>query len=180
MQEANIVIVPDYGGINHRHWLAHWRSNHPHAMRLAEYDPMKASCKSWLRGIEDAVSASGSNTSLVAQGLGCIAVAHWARVTNRRIDSAMLVSVPDPNGSSFPSEASDFSPVPRTALPFRTLLVASETDGDYQHALALAEDWDATMVVVGCISHDTGSKARQTWDEGLGMLWNLTRPVFSP
>ena len=177
MHESKIVIVPDYGGVGPRHWLGHWRSNHPHAMRFAEHDPSELSCREWLRGIDDAVAASGPHTSLVAQGLGCLAVAHWARVSQRRVEAAMLVSVPDPSRNRLPKNASGFCPAPRSVLPFRTLVVASETDGDYTHALERANEWDATMVVVGCISHDTDPRARQTWDEGLSLLWNLVSPA---
>jgi hypothetical protein len=173
MQESNIVIVPDYGGVGPRHWLAHWRSNHPRIMRFAEHDPRELTCRKWLRGIDDAVAACGPPTTVVAHGLGCLAVAHWAHISKRRIDAAMLVSVADPSSEKFPKAAADFCPMPRAVLPFRTLVVAAETDGNHQHALDRAHDWDATMVVVGRISHDTDPRARQTWDEGLSLLWNL-------
>jgi uncharacterized protein len=179
MHEPNIVIVPDYGGAGSRHWLAHWRSNHPRTMRFAEHDPRELSCQAWLRGIEDAVAASGPKTSLVAHGLGCLAVAHWAKFTSRRVEAAMLVSVPCAVPEQLPFNAHGFLPVPQSVLPFRTLVVAAEMEGDYFHVLDRANDWDATMVVVGCISHETGPHARQTWDEGLDLLWNLTSPACS-
>jgi predicted alpha/beta hydrolase family esterase len=174
MQKPKIVIVPDYGGVSKDHWLEHWRSNHPDSMRFAEHQPLEPTCKAWLRGIDDAVAACGPRTSIVAQGLGCLAVAHWATLTQRRIESAMLVSVPDIAAcGQIPVHLPGFVPVPRRALPFRTLMVAAASDGDYQHALAHANDWDATFVLVGSISHDTRPGARHTWDEGLDLLWNL-------
>lgn len=177
---ATIVIVPDIGGTDRRHWLMHWKSNYPDLMRVAEYDVADANCKNWVRGIDDAVAGSGPKTCLVAHGLGCLAVAHWAMQTYRPIEAAMLVSIPDcsvKNDSS--CQLSGFLPVPRSALPFRTLIVASTEDGGYQHALAHAEHWDATLVVVGCISHHTAPESRLTWDEGLNLLWNLVDPVLT-
>lgn len=174
MHRPKIVIVPDYGGTGKDHWLEHWRSNHPDAMRFAEHDPRDPTCKAWVRGIEDAVASAGPRTSLVAHGLGCLAVAHWAATTHRCIDAAMLISVPDVDATGrIPAQATGFLPVPRKALPFHTLMVAAETDGDYQHAIAHANDWDATLVLVGSISHETRPGTRHTWDEGLNLLWNL-------
>jgi uncharacterized protein len=176
MNESNIVIVPDHGGVDARHWLAHWRSNYPRVMRLAGHDTHELSCRKWVRGIDEAVAACGPHTTIVAHGLGCLAVAHWAQISTRPIDAAMLVSVSDPASERFPKNASGFRPVPRSVLPFRTLIVATETDGDYRHALDRAHEWDASLVVVGRISHDTHPQARQTWDEGLNLLWNLVGP----
>lgn len=179
MHDSKIVIVPDHGGVDCRHWLAHWRSNYPRTMKLAEHDPTELSCQKWLRGIESAVAACGPRTSIVAVGLGCLAVAHWAMASQRRIQSAMLVGIPDTSSTSFPKAAAGFCPVPRSVLPFRALVVASEADGDYEHALSRAHDWDASMVVVGRISNETDRKAKRTWDEGLDLLWNLAGSATS-
>lgn len=177
---ASIVIVPDIGGTDRRHWLTHWKSNYPELMRFAEYDAADATCRKWVRGIEDAVASAGPQTTLVAHGLGCLAVVHWAALTFRPVEAAMLVSVPNiVSNARHPRQLSGFTPVPRNVLPFRTLIVTSEEEGDYEHALAYAEDWDATMVVVGSISHRTTPKCRQTWDEGLNLLWNLASPALT-
>ncbi|MBL0729880.1 alpha/beta hydrolase [Piscinibacter sp. HJYY11] len=178
---ATIVIVPDMGGTDRRHWLMHWRSNYPDLMRVADYDAGDATCRNWVRGIEDAVASAGPRTSLVAHGLGCLAVAHWAAQTYRPIEAAMLVSIPDLAAKPFSQRRlNGFSPVPRVVLPFRTLIVASAEDGAYEHAMAHADDWDATLVLVDSISHHTAPKARHTWDEGLSLLWNLVDPVLTP
>lgn len=178
MVSPHIVLVPDLGGIPPGHWLGEWQAAFPRAMRVAPHDPTARHCAVWIQGIEDAVRSFGPRTTLVAHGLGCLAVAQWARVSTRPAQAALMVSVPDPRHPGFPKQTRGFVPVPRSVLPLRTLLVAAETDGDWQHALSCANDWDASFIVVGRILDPGG--APQTWPEGLALLDNLMgAPVWS-
>jgi predicted alpha/beta hydrolase family esterase len=172
MFASNIVVVPDLGGITPDHWLSHWRAACPQAVRLSRHDPHELNCAKWVRGIEEAVRASGPNTTLVAQGLGCLAVAQWAVLSTQFVRAALLVSVPDPR-ADFLKQTREFVPIPRQVLPFRTLIVAAESDGDYAHGLACADEWDASFVVVGRIADPTHPGKGQRWDEGLMLLDNL-------
>jgi predicted alpha/beta hydrolase family esterase len=178
MHSSHIVLVPDLGGIPPGHWLGEWQAAMPATVRLSAHAPSARHCAAWIQGIENAVRSAGPGATLVAHGLGCLAVAQWARVSRQSVHAALMVSVPDPGHPGFPKQTQGFVPVPRSVLPFRTMLVATETDGDWQHALARADDWDASFVVVGRIL-DPGP-VRQTWPEGWALLENLIgAPVWS-
>jgi hypothetical protein len=78
--------------------------------------------------LEQAIQEQSAPVILIAHSLGCLTVAHWAAQTQQRIQGALLVAVPDPARTNFPSEAKNFAPVPLQKLPFKSLIVASSND----------------------------------------------------
>jgi predicted alpha/beta hydrolase family esterase len=109
---------------------------------------------------------------LVAHSLACLLVAHWVARTRGRVAGAFLVSVPDPEGPSFPAAAHSFAAPPSTPLRFPALIVVSENDpyGSPAHAQQRAATWRAGMVTVGAFGHLNSSSSLGDWPEGRRLL----------
>ena len=113
---------------------------------------------------------------LVAHSLGCLLVAHWAAASaNGHIHGALLVAVPDPEGPSFPKEASGFSPLPVRPLGFPSVVVASADDpyGSAEHAARCAAAWGSRLVEVGAAGHINSASGLGAWSDGFALLRQL-------
>lgn len=101
-----VLVLPGIGNSGPHHWQTLWESEYPHFRRVEQSDWNHPVCEEWVAALEQAVEHSGDQTILVAHSLACLVVAQWAASTNRTIAGALLVAVPDPEGSDFPSEPS--------------------------------------------------------------------------
>lgn len=131
----------------------------------------------WLAALDGAVAATATSI-LVAHSLGCLAVAHWARRTERArraVRAAMLVAPPDVERTDVPPELAGFAPVPVEPLPFRCVVVASRTDPwvVYGRAREWARAWGATLVDAGEAGHLNTEAGFGPWPEGEALLEGL-------
>ena len=135
------IIVPGWGGSGADHWQTRWAdAGGAVRVELADwYDPKR---DAWLAAIESAFTLQSRRDPrppvIIAHSLGCIAVAEWARTTPRAVRAAFLVAPADVDRTECASMFHDFQPLPRTPLPFRSLVVTS--DNDPHVTLARAED----------------------------------------
>lgn len=60
--------------------------------------------------------------------LGCTAIAHWATTYKVTIKGALLVAPSDIEAPVYTFDATGFTPIPLTKLPFKTIVIASEKD----------------------------------------------------
>lgn len=89
--------------------------------------------------IDDAVTQTERTVLLLAQGVGCAAVAWWARLSPRfyveRVSGALLI---DPDGGT--TASSDFAS-PRSTLPFPSMVV-----GNDESARRLSSEWGSRLL----------------------------------
>jgi predicted alpha/beta hydrolase family esterase len=99
---------------------------------------------------------------IVAHSGGCIMVAHWAQQTRRAVCGALLAVPPDferPLPEGYPTldalQASGWLPVPRTRLPFPSIVAASRNDplAGYDRIAQLADAWGSELVDLGDVGH---------------------------
>jgi uncharacterized protein len=126
--------------------------------------------------LEQAVAEMGESPVLVAHSLGCLCVANWAARTTFKIRGALLVAPPDPKEASFPSEATDFSPVPLHPFAFPSIVVASSNDpyGSLEFARACATGWGSRFVNIGPAGHINSESGHGDWPEGWALYQELT------
>ncbi|TCP15188.1 hypothetical protein EV683_102105 [Crenobacter luteus] len=170
-----ILIVPDIGDPDPQHWQSLWERRNPTFARVALRDRAAPACADWVAGIDAAVAAAGPHTLLVAHGLGCLAVAHWAAAGGRPIRGALLVAVPDPDGPRFPAAATGFADPPRERFAFDSVVVASDDDpyADPAFARAIARDWGSRFAGAGARGHLDAQSGLGVWPEGLVRLATL-------
>ena len=80
------LIFPGIGNSDHAHWQTLWESANSAGVRVQQRDYNNPVCHKWVNVLEQAVAEIGESLVLVAHGLGCLCVAHWALnvVTGRK------------------------------------------------------------------------------------------------
>ncbi|BCS54145.1 alpha/beta hydrolase [Geobacter sp. SVR] len=170
-----ILVLPGFGGSGPRHWQTLWEKADPSFIRVNQHDWHRPVCSDWIVSLEHAVAQAGPDTVLVAHSMACLLVAHWAAVSARTVRGALLVAAADPDGPVFPREATGFSPLPRTRLPFPSIVVASTNDpfGSVAFNSQCAADWGSRFLTVGEAGHINAESGLGSWPQGLELLKTL-------
>lgn len=142
-----ILLLPGYLSVGEGHWLTLWENSIPGARKVAMPNWAFPKRPGWVEALDDAIASAGSAPILVAHGLGCLAIAHWASERYRAIHGALLVAPWDSERPDFPEAIQGFAPVPRQRLPFPSRVVASTNDPRValERARAFAESWDSAF-----------------------------------
>jgi len=115
---------------------------------------------------------------LVAHSLGCIQVAAWAAHSQntQRVKAALLVAPGDVEREAMRPLLPSWSPIVRSSLPFKTILVASRDDVHctFEKADSLACDWGAELVDLGNAGHINADSGLGDWPQGQALLRRLT------
>ena len=172
------LLVPGLGNSGPGHWQTIWEQDRSDCTRV-ELGCWDAPVRNvWIGRIDQAVRAAGGPVVLVAHSLGCIAVAWWAGLLGQdvtsRVAGALLVAPPDVDRLAEPV-IGRFAPVPRAALPFPTLVVASSDDPYCRPARAeeMASAWLADLVVLDDLGHINAASNLGRWSEGQVLLDRL-------
>jgi predicted alpha/beta hydrolase family esterase len=168
------IIIPGIGNSGPAHWQSHWERTDLSAQRIRPASWDQPDCNDWIAALDDAVARSEAPRFLIAHSLGCLLVAIWAaRPSRARVDGALLVGVPDPDGPAFPAErAASFRKVPLQALPFPALMVASENDpyASLNYSRGRAREWGCDFVNAGALGHINEDSGLADWPQGAQLL----------
>jgi predicted alpha/beta hydrolase family esterase len=170
----SVLIVPGLGGSGPDHWQSLWEGKIAGAARveLGAWDDPEPQL--WEPVIEQAVAAAGPDAVLVAHSLGCVLVARCAK-PQWRVKAALLVAPADADRTDMPDPVRRFAPMPRQALPFRSMVVASRDDPymDLPRAREFAGFWGSAFRDVGSLGHINSDSGLGSWPEGRGFLLQL-------
>jgi uncharacterized protein len=171
---APVLILPGIGGSGPEHWQSHWEALEPDFRRIQMPDWDRPELQAWLAALSVAVAASPAAPIIVAHSLGCLAVAHFV-ACGGRARAALLVAVPEPGGPEWPEVAQSFAPVPLTAIPFPTLVVASRDDpyGSFDYAHSYAKAWGSAFHDAGPAGHINAESGLGAWPAGRKLLRDL-------
>ncbi|MGK8709205.1 alpha/beta hydrolase [Metapseudomonas otitidis] len=178
-QAIRYLILPGWQGSPDDHWQSHWERTLPNAQRVEQADWDQPDRAAWVAALERAIDAERTPVILVAHSLGCVTVAHWAAQADpdvlRRVRGSLLVAPADVERPGCPEALTGFAPIPRTALPFPTLLVGSDNDhaASPQRALQLARDWGAEPAILAGAGHINVKSGHQRWEQGFAYLYRL-------
>ena len=168
------IFIPDLCGLKSSHWQSRWQASMPGSVCIAPASWDDPDLSDWVRALDDAVRSSRQAPLLVAHGLGCLLVAHWARRGGSSgVAGAFLVGLP--SSAAFIGSAAVFHPAPtdRLAFPALVLAQAEEPAASGASARELAAAWGATFLQVGQPSPDA-------WDEGVALLSAFAAGVGVP
>jgi predicted alpha/beta hydrolase family esterase len=92
------------------------------------------------------------------------------------LKGALLVAPPDVDAVDAPAAIRDFRPLPRTRLPFRSILVASRNDAlsSFERSVAIASAWGSELIDAGTSGHLDDRYKIGEWSFGLGLLARLS------
>lgn len=186
-ESPTILIVP---GLRD-HVETHWQTLLAHRLpKVHSVPPMgreDLDCAARVQAIERAMSAIPGPVVMVAHSGGCVMVAHWAQTTQyaERVRGCLLATPPDfdrPMPPGYPTlemlQAGGWLPVPRTRLPFRSLVAASQNDplGAYDRVVELAQDWGSETIDLGEVGHLNPASGFGDWPMADTLLARLSQP----
>jgi len=174
---ATVVIVP---GVRD-HVADHWQSileltlsASRNVVAVPHLPAEKLNCAARTDAIERTLAAIGGPVILVAHSGGVILVAHWAQKYPRAIQGALLAVPPDfdhPLPAGYPTleelQTNGWLPVPRAALPFRSIVAASTNDplAKLERVQDMACDWGSTVVNIGAVGHLNPAAGYGEWPQ---------------
>ena len=166
MNDVTVLIVPGLRDAVASHWQtlleARLRAQGRPVVALTPSGREDLQCAVRVAAIEDAVRMIDGPIVIVAHSAGCVMVVHWAAQTRRRVRGALLAAPADfelPMPEGYPTieqlRAGGWLPVPRTPLPFPSIVAASSNDplGDHDRIAELASAWGSRRVDLGAVGH---------------------------
>ncbi len=162
-----VITLPGIDGSGASHWQSRWEAADPTFTRFQPTSWTVPTYTDWAHAIDDAVLASPRPPLLIAHSLATLAVASWVVESGRPIAGAVLVSVPDPAGPSFPTRATGFS-LSTQRLPCPSLVLASSDDpyGTLDHQRRAASVWGASLIELGHHGHVNEESGLGFWVRG--------------
>jgi uncharacterized protein len=116
-----------------------------------------------VEAIQDALESIEGRVTIVAHSAGVLMLAHWAQLYRRAdIVGALLATPADletPMPEGYPTLAAlqkhGWLPMPRTRLPFPSIVAASNNDplASLARVEKLARDWGSELVRLGDVGH---------------------------
>ncbi|HYD42636.1 MAG TPA: alpha/beta hydrolase [Anaeromyxobacter sp.] len=172
-----VLFVPGIGDSGPDHWQSIWAASLPGSIWVEQRDWDRPVRDEWVAALARDLRRVEGPKVIVGHSLGCLVVAEAAElVPAAGVTGALLVAVPDTQGSSFPAEATGFRPALSLEVPIPSLLVASTDDpyGTHAHSEAVARRWGSELVSVGAKGHVNARSSLGAWAEGRALLERLT------
>ena len=144
---------------------------------MDQHDWLRPLRGDWIARLEDVVLAADEPVVLVAHSLGCVLVAAWASHTRNahRVKAALLVAPADVEREALRPVLTSWSPIALQPLPFKSTLVASQTDPycSFERSTSFTNAWGSTLVDAGPVGHINAESALGDWPQGQALLDEL-------
>ncbi|MGW1965893.1 RBBP9/YdeN family alpha/beta hydrolase [Streptomyces sp. NPDC001935] len=178
-----VVIVPGLRDHVAEHWQTLLADRLAEAGRTVRTVPALTedglSREARVAALDKVISETEGPVVLVAHSAGVITTVHWAQGTADRVRGALLATPPDfdtplPEGYPTPDvlRENGWTPVPRTPLPFPSIVAASANDplGTAERVAALARDWGGALVELGEVGHLNPASGHGPWPRAEELL----------
>jgi len=178
LQMPLCLTVPGYNGSGPRHWQTLWEQSRPDCERVELGMWSTPHRNHWVTKLDQAVRRAHAPIILVGHSLGCHAIAWWAHLVGQPygwpVVGALMVAPPYIDASSA-DRLRKFGAAPPIALPFPSILVASEDDpyASLRQSRRMAVDWQCHFVDIGCYGHINADSGIGQWVEGQLILERL-------
>jgi predicted alpha/beta hydrolase family esterase len=182
-REATVLIVPGLRDHVAEHWQTWLASSLPSVRTVTPMGRDDLECARRVAAIEREATAIDGPLILVAHSGGVIITAHWARRSKRRVQGALLATPPDfeqPMPSGYPTmealQQGGWLPVPRTRLPFPSIVAVSHNDplGRLDRVTALARDWGSRVADLGAVGHLNPASGFGAWPQAEELVRELS------
>ena len=183
LDEHVLVIAPGHGNSGPGHWQTLLERAHPNAMRVEQKIWKAPTRRLWTAALDRAVRRVAAPTILVGHSAGVATIVHWAAryPPPPYVVGALLVAPPDMEISlpGFPpawvARLAGWTPIPRRTSPWKTLVVASESDPfcAIDRARDFAGAWGADFRNIGSAGHINTAAGYGPWPELPALLASL-------
>lgn len=168
----NVLLLPGLYDSGPAHWQSRWEDIDPRAMRVVQDDWATPRCADWTARLSEVMRTFDDDVALVGHSSSCAMVAHWTLRNETellaRVIGALLVAPSDPLADAYPEGPSGFAPVPLHALPFPSIVVASDDDPyvSLDMAQSYARAWGSRFEHIGSRGHVNGESGLGEWMQG--------------
>jgi predicted alpha/beta hydrolase family esterase len=181
---ATILIVPGLRDHVADHWQTVLASQLPKVRTVPPLEQDKLSLPARVDAIQRELEQIEGPVILVAHSAGVLMVVHWAARYSRPIKGALLATPPDLDATwpeNYPTpeslHANGWSPLPRQALPFPSLVCASNNDhlASLDAVRRMASDWAGSLVELGDVGHLNPAAGYGEWTYAHELIQMLDR-----
>ncbi|MFD5413384.1 RBBP9/YdeN family alpha/beta hydrolase [Streptomyces nojiriensis] len=185
-----VVMVPGLRDHLEEHWqtlLAHRLTEAGRSVRtVPPLTQDRLSCEAGVAALDEVMVQIAGPVVLVAHSAGVITTVHWSRrhpaQVQVQVQGALLVAPPDfgqPLPEGYPTtdvlDENGWNPVPRSPLPFPSIVAASSNDplGTVERAAELARNWGGRLVELGDVGHLNPASGHGPWPRAEELLREL-------
>jgi len=178
-----LLTVPGLNGSGPNHWQSRWEQERSDCARAELGCWSSPRRNSWVTTLDIAIRRAPAPVVLVAHSLGCITVAWWASLLGQPpgwpVAGALLVAPPYVEAGGVDARLAGFAPVPRAALPFPSIVVASRDDpyATMDQMRDMAGGWLSEFVDIGECGHINAESGLGDWQEGQALVQRLFEMV---
>lgn len=185
---ATVLIVPGLRDHMPDHWQTHLAAALPDARTVPPLQDDKLSCAARVEALDREIRSIDGPLILAAHSAGVLTVVHWARTHLRPIRGALFATPADietPLPAGYPTieelRLGGWLPIPRTQLPFPSILASSGNDplAAPDRTAALARDWNSLLVPLGQVGHLNPTSGFGPWPRALEFLRQLDSVLVS-
>ncbi len=179
-----VVIVPGLRDHVPDHWQTLLGAQLPGSVTVPRMQENKLCCDAWVDQIDRTLAGIAGPVILVAHSGGVMMVVHWAQRHSRPIHGALLATPADlesPLPAGYPTtealQLGGWLPVPRSRLPFPSIVAASTNDplARYERVSQYAHDWGSRIVDVGAVGHLNPAAGFGPWPRAHEFICELGR-----
>ncbi|WP_369251877.1 RBBP9/YdeN family alpha/beta hydrolase [Streptomyces sp. R41] len=184
--EPVVVIVPGLRDHVEEHWQTLLANRLTEAGRtVCTVPPLtqdQLSREARVAALAKVISEVDGPVVLVAHSAGVITTVHWSQWHEADVRGALLVTPPDfetPLPEGYPArevlDANGWLPVPRSPLPFPSIVAASSNDplGTVERVAHLARAWCGRLVELGAVGHLNPASGHGPWPRAEELLREL-------
>jgi predicted alpha/beta hydrolase family esterase len=185
---ATVLIVPGLRDDVPEHWQTHLARRLPGARTVPPMGRDNLACAMRVDALESEAAAINGPILVVAHSAGVLTVVHWAQRTRRAVRGALLAVPPDfevalPQGYPQPGalRAGGWFPLPRSPLPFPSIVAASRDDplASFARVAALAQAWGSRLVDLGHVGHLNPASGFGEWGGALPLIAELDHAMVA-
>ena len=180
--KPTIVIVPGLRDHVPEHWQTLLEAKLARVACVPRMERDKLSCTAWVAELDRMLASVAGPVVLVAHSAGCMITVHWAERHHRAVRGALLAAPADlesPLPEGYPTQQvlrdNGWLPIPRSPLPFPTIVVASRNDplAGFDMVEQLAGKWGAELYDAGKVGHLNPASGYGPWHEAVGLIVRL-------
>ncbi|MFC3901630.1 hypothetical protein SAMN05421749_101288 [Acinetobacter marinus] len=195
--KATVLIIPGLRDHVAEHWQTILAERLDKVRTVPPLEADKLNCAKRVAQIQATIKQIEGDVILVAHSAGVLMTVHWAALHcnkrhansteqntdhRNRVVGALLVTPPNLNQpwpSNYPSpealSAEGWSPLPNQALPFPSIVVASQNDhlASFTAVQQMANAWHSELYDAGAVGHLNPAAGYGEWADAMPLILQL-------
>jgi len=177
------INIPGLRNSGEDHWHTHFERSFPDEfVRIEQENWEVPDCEVWTNKMEkDLARYPYGDLILIGHSIGCMAIVKWYERFGHAIKGSLLVAPSDAEREGYPAYITGFSPIPKTKLPFPTIVVGSTNDHvtTVERTREFAQDWGSQLVLLENAGHIEPKSGFGEWPQGIELIRKLESIPYS-